>query len=1341
MATQNASNVTITGGTVNNVAIGGSTASTGAFTTLTASGIVTFSSNLNANGGFDVSDVLVIDTAGDLTTSGSATFSGAVALNGATTISQDITFSATTPSIAVTNGATFSLTDGTNNLLQIADSGSNGSLTVNAATISGLSSGVVYNTSGALSSEAQLSVARGGTGLASITSGSLLYGNGTGATSLLSISGSSGKCLTSTGSAPQWQDCNAVSGVGDISAVNTGNGLSGGATSGDVTVDINTAYDFIWSGATTFSKTGATAVAITGAPTNVSTSSLIQVGSAIASGNSVANGGTYIGMNVPTSGAGSAADFINLQYGGVSQFKLTSDGNLTVAGTINTASITGGNISGGSINGADISGGTLSSSAVNGLSVASGVVSGSGQWQAATIAAIYGGTGMTSYTAGDLLYASDSTHLTTLGAGTEGNCLVQGASSTPTWASCAGSGAGGVTLQAAYGNGNTITTTDSRNISFTVANTATDANILFNMASGVTSDSSTGRFAIQNAGTDTFQVLKTGATTISSTLAVTGNTTLTGDLAINGGDVTSTATTFNLAIGNTGTYNLTDGTNTLLSVADSGSNGTLTVGGTNVVLGKTGSLSMLSLAGSLAGANYTLAQASSSVYLNAQTGGAINFSVNDSAKAILDTNGNFGVGTSGTTMGAKLQVINSSGAQARLSYSGNTTYNDLTTDVSGNLNVTSATSGANLIVTTTAGGLTFSGSGTHTLSASSGTLSVGAHTLAGAITGANQNITGIGNITATSTSNTISGFGTINGATLSGGTLSGGTVSGGTLSGGTYSATSATGSAAYSVIAQGGNVNLQASTGLIAINQSGVNNELRLYGSGGVKYASLTNNNTNTVLSSSTGELQLVGGDGTSQFILGDSSASVNLIFERSSTIANNTVGGIITVGDSDDVFNMNTAASYYFGTLKSSAGSALTLSPGATSGTAVAVNPTSFSSGNLLDLQVNSVSKFSVNQAGSVTGTAATFSSLVNATTDGLATKVVAGAVTDGSFTATAQNGQMAIDSSNGRIYFRYSGAWHYVSQTAGFQIPNYETNGISIGDPVVGMIDGATPDGALHGVFRPLSEAQPIQDMQSEIDALQQSIINPDLGNTAINGTLTVSGTGTHTIAGTLKVAQITSATDLTIAPEVDKNIVMSPTGTGIIRFGSEQNNITIDANGKLVRNGTATTNQASEHFQDLESASTNAVLAATICTGTSVDITTGINNPDVPRVVAITESGVGSASGNVTVTGTLADGSENATETIALHNNATSIGQKAFATISKITVPSTCGASSTIVMGVGDKVGLSNGLHGQNGVYKLRKNAADIVPLPAVDTTNSTIDLGTITQGDDVTVWYRY
>ena len=50
--------------------------------------------------------------------------------------------------------------------------------------------------------------------------------------------------------------------------------------------------------------------------------------------------------------------------------------------------------------------------------------------------------------------------------------------------------------------------------------------------------------------------------------------------------------------------------------------------------------------------------------------------------------------------------------------------------------------------------------------------------------------TATGNITAASTQ-TISGFLTINGATISGGSFSGGEVSGGTLSGGTYTDTGA----------------------------------------------------------------------------------------------------------------------------------------------------------------------------------------------------------------------------------------------------------------------------------------------------------------------------------------------------------------------------------------------------------------------------------------------------------------------------------------------------------------------------------------------------------------------
>ncbi len=57
----------------------------------------------------------------------------------------------------------------------------------------------------------------------------------------------------------------------------------------------------------------------------------------------------------------------------------------------------------------------------------------------------------------------------------------------------------------------------------------------------------------------------------------TGNITTAGDAAINGGDITSTATTFNFDIGNTGTLNFRDGTNTLVAISDQGTTGRLAV--------------------------------------------------------------------------------------------------------------------------------------------------------------------------------------------------------------------------------------------------------------------------------------------------------------------------------------------------------------------------------------------------------------------------------------------------------------------------------------------------------------------------------------------------------------------------------------------------------------------------------------------------------------------------------------------------------------------------------------------------------------------------------------------
>ena len=56
-----------------------------------------------------------------------------------------------------------------------------------------------------------------------------------------------------------------------------------------------------------------------------------------------------------------------------------------------------------------------------------------GAWNATTIGTVYGGTGLTSYTTGDILYASASNTLAKLAAGVEGKVLQISASGIPTW--------------------------------------------------------------------------------------------------------------------------------------------------------------------------------------------------------------------------------------------------------------------------------------------------------------------------------------------------------------------------------------------------------------------------------------------------------------------------------------------------------------------------------------------------------------------------------------------------------------------------------------------------------------------------------------------------------------------------------------------------------------------------------------------------------------------------------------------------------------------------------------------------------------------------------------------
>jgi hypothetical protein len=66
-----------------------------------------------------------------------------------------------------------------------------------------------------------------------------------------------------------------------------------------------------------------------------------------------------------------------------------------------------------------------------------------GTWQASTLNPAYGGTGQSSYTIGDLLYASASTTLSELHDVPTGSCLISGGSAVaPVWGSCGSSGSG-----------------------------------------------------------------------------------------------------------------------------------------------------------------------------------------------------------------------------------------------------------------------------------------------------------------------------------------------------------------------------------------------------------------------------------------------------------------------------------------------------------------------------------------------------------------------------------------------------------------------------------------------------------------------------------------------------------------------------------------------------------------------------------------------------------------------------------------------------------------------------------------------------------------------------------
>jgi len=169
-----------------------------------------------------------------------------------------------------------------------------------------------------------------------------------------------------------------------------------------------------------------------------------------------------------------------------------------------------------------------------------------------------------------------------------------------------------------------------------------------------------------------------------------------------------------------------------------------------------------------------------------------------------------------------------------------------------------------------------------------------------------------------------------------------------------------------------GSLQLQAANGVLALNTSGVNNQIQLSDSSG---------NVSSIVSNG-GKLQL-NGTGTNQVILGQSGQSMNLLFYESSTIGSVAGNKTITLGQSGDIINLNqTGVTYAVGTLTGNPVVAAALGS-----TALTVNAATSFSNNLLDLQVNGSSKASITSSGALAVSAATVTGTVTAN------KVVVGA------------------------------------------------------------------------------------------------------------------------------------------------------------------------------------------------------------------------------------------------------------------------------------------------------------------------------------------------------------
>jgi hypothetical protein len=349
--------------------------------------------------------------------------------------------------------------------------------------------------------------------------------------------GSAGSATTATSAGTAGTATNAGSAGTSVTAGSattaTNAGTAGTATnagSAGTSVTAGSATTATSAGtAGTASNAGSAGTSTNSANTNVvldTTSTIYLTGSR--SNVSIGNTPAYVLSGV--SALGNTLSALGLNVTGSTASTSTSTGALIAAGGVGI--------------GGSLWTSTTNFSSISGVGHLNSVIT-SGVWSGTAISAVNGGTGIASYTTGDILHASSSSTLARISAGTAGSVLTSsGAGSTPYWAAAALGSGSGLTL-----NGLTTSTqffaTSIAGSGFTIGSTGSTHTYYIALAG----NASTG---LISGAAQTIFGLKTFASGLAITSGAVSTNTTTGALTVAGGvGITGQLSVNTIALGST----------------------------------------------------------------------------------------------------------------------------------------------------------------------------------------------------------------------------------------------------------------------------------------------------------------------------------------------------------------------------------------------------------------------------------------------------------------------------------------------------------------------------------------------------------------------------------------------------------------------------------------------------------------------------------------------------------------------------------------------------------------------------------------------------------------------